>query len=168
VGLGQKSTLASTHGSDLNESRSLGRFVPVWAMLVAMVWPGEALAWTGQPLAYVTSSNGISVIDTGDNMIVDTIPNPASPTAVAPDGKYIYAFGPSTSDLVLNISVIDATEDKVVAAVPLDGSLVGAVAFQNPSAIAVTPDGSHIYVTTEFCPFPPLPVIRKLLISLFG
>jgi hypothetical protein len=38
--------------------------------LGAMAGPGEALAWTGQPLAYVTSSNGISVIDTGDNKVV--------------------------------------------------------------------------------------------------
>jgi YVTN family beta-propeller protein len=142
------------HFSDLSGGRSLRRFVPIWAMLAAMVWPGEALASTGQPFAYVTSSNGISVIDTGDNMIVDRIPGPASPTAVAPDGKYIYAFGPSTSDVVLNISVIDTANYKVVATIPLDGSLVGAVAFQNSSAIAVTPDGSHIYVTTEFCPFP--------------
>ncbi|HET9377945.1 MAG TPA: YncE family protein [Chthoniobacterales bacterium] len=112
------------------------------------------MAWTGQPLAYVTGSNGISVIDTGDNKVVDTILGPASSTAVAPDGKHVYALGPSTSDLVVNVSVIDATDDKIVATIPLDGSLVGAVAFQNPSAIAVTPDGSHVYATTEFCPFP--------------
>ena len=60
-----------------------------------MAWPGEALAWTGQPLAYVTSNAGISVIDTGDNEVVDTIPPFVSPVAVAPDGKHLYAFGPS-------------------------------------------------------------------------
>ena len=135
-------------------------------------WPGEALAWTGQPLVYVTSSDGISVIDTGDNRVVDTIPGLASPTAVAPDGKHVYAFGPNTSDLVFNISVIDATNDKVVATIPLDVSLVpgGVRLNENSSAIAVTPDGSNIYVTTGLCPFsrPGIVVIRKLLISLSG
>jgi Uncharacterized conserved protein len=140
--------------SNLNGSRSLRCVTVLWAILAALAWPSGTMARTGQPLAYVTSSNSISVIDTGDNNVVDTIFGPASPTAVAPDGKHVYAFGPSTSELVLNISEIDTTDDMVVATIPLDGSLVGAVAFQNPSAIAVTPDGSHVYVTTKFCPFP--------------
>jgi YVTN family beta-propeller protein len=48
------------------------------------------MAWTGQPLAYVTSSDGIIVIDTGNNKVVDTIPASPLPTAVAPDGKRLY------------------------------------------------------------------------------
>src|SRR6266446_286664 len=116
--------------SNLDGSRSLrgSCFAALWVMLAmglgALAWPGEVLAWTGQPLAYVTSSNGISVIDTGDNTVVDTILGPALPSAVTPDGRHVYAFGPSTSDFVFNISVIDATNDKVVATVPLDVSLV--------------------------------------------
>ena len=140
-------------------------FAALWGMLAmglgVMAWPGEALAWTGQPLVYVTGSDGISVIDTGDNEVVDTIPGFASPIApgfafpiaVAPDGKHVYAFGSATSDLVANISVIDATNDKVVATIPLDVSLVtgGVSLFGNSSAIAVTPDGRNIYVTTGLC-----------------
>jgi len=71
------------------------------------------------PLAYVTSTDGISVIDTGDNKIVDTIPS-CSTAAVTPDGKHVYAFGPNTSDFQFNIFVIDATNDKVVAKIPLE------------------------------------------------
>jgi YVTN family beta-propeller protein len=141
--------------SNLNRSRSLRAscFVALLAMS-AMTWPSGAMAWTGQPLAYVTSSDGIIVIDTGDNKVVDTIPASPLPTAVAPDGKRLYAFG-SASDLVANISVIDATDGTVVATVPLDVSLVGGVSLnQNSSAIAVTPDGKHVYVTTGLCPFP--------------
>jgi DNA-binding beta-propeller fold protein YncE len=131
--------------------------VALWGMLAmglgVMAWPGEALAWTGQPLAYVTSSDGISVIDTGDNRVVDTIPGIASRVAVAPDGKHIYAFGPATSDFVFNISVIDATNDTVVATIPLDVKQVdGGVSLNgNSSAIAVTPDGKRLVATTGLC-----------------
>jgi YVTN family beta-propeller protein len=116
-------------------------------------WPDQLMAWTGQPLAYVTSSNGISVIDTSENKVVDLIPGPSLPTAVAPNGKHVYAFGPSTSDLVFNISVIDARDDEVVATIPLDVALVatGISLNTSSSAISVTPNGKYLYVTTGLC-----------------
>jgi YVTN family beta-propeller protein len=126
-------------------------FAALWGMLAmglgVMAWPGEALAWTGQPLVYVTGSDGISVIDTGDNEVVDTIPVFAT-AAVTPDGKRVYALG-GTSD----ISVIDTTNDKVVATIPLDVALVqdGVSLNGNSSAIAVTPDGKYVYATTGLC-----------------
>ena len=73
---------------------------------------------------------------------------------MAPDGKHVYAFGPNTSEVILNISVINTANDEVVATIPLDGTLADTVAFQNPTTLAMTPDGRHLYVTTEFCPFP--------------
>jgi YVTN family beta-propeller protein len=158
-GIGREAKVSSYSSNHLKRSRSLraNRFAALWAMVAtglgAMAGRGEALPWTGQPLAYVTSSNGISVIDTGDNQVVDTIPGPALPTAVAPDGKHVYAFGPSNSDLVFNISVIDASDDEVVATIPLDVALVstGVSLNENSSAIAVTPDGKQLYVTTGLC-----------------
>jgi YVTN family beta-propeller protein len=129
----------------------------LWTILAislgVMAGTGQALAWTGQPLAYVTSSGGISVIDTGDNKVVDKIPGPGFPAAVSPDGKHVYTFGPSTSNLVFNISVIDTTDDKAVATIPLDVNLVptGVELNENSSAIAVTPDGKHVYATTGLC-----------------
>jgi YVTN family beta-propeller protein len=146
-----------------NRSSKANRLGIQWAILAmglgAMAWPGEARAWTGQPLAYVTSSAGISVIDTGDNKVVATIHASSSSVAVAPDGKHIYVFGPSTSDFVFNISVIDATNGSVVATVPLDVSLIpdGRTLNENSGAIAVTPDGKHIYATTGICPIFDFP-----------
>jgi DNA-binding beta-propeller fold protein YncE len=98
-GIAREADVSTYPSNNFNRSRSLSVncFAALRAMLAiglgAMAWPGETLAWTGQPLAYVTSSNGISVIDTGDNKVVNTIPGPALPTAVAPDGKHLYAFG---------------------------------------------------------------------------
>ena len=104
-----------------NESRALrarGLAGPVLAIgLSAAAWSGEALALTGQPLAYVTNnaSNNISVIDTGDNTVVDTIPVGTNTygVAVAPDGKHVYV-GSQTND----VSVIDTRTNKVVATDP--------------------------------------------------
>jgi YVTN family beta-propeller protein len=145
--------------SNLKGRRGLKvRFSPaLWAILAiglgAIARPGEGLAWTGKPLVYVTGSDGISVIDTGDNKVVDTILGPAFPAAVTPDGKHLYTFGPRTSDLVFNISVIDTADDQVVATVPLDVALVqgGVELNENSSAIAITPDGKQVYVTTGLC-----------------
>jgi YVTN family beta-propeller protein len=154
----QSSNLSGNRSSNANR---LGVQSAIVAMsMVAIAWPGEARAWRGQPLAYVTGSAGISVIDTGDNKVVDTIHTSSSSVAVAPDGKHIYVFGPSTSDLVFNISVIDTSDDSVVATIPLDVSLLSQdvrTLNENSSAIAVTPDGKHIYATTGICPLNNFP-----------
>ena len=154
--------------SHLKANRSLWQssFAALWAVMMAMglgiiAWPGQAQAWTGQPLAYVTSKDGISVIDTGDNKIVDTIPF-CSTAAVTPDGKHVYAFAPSTSDFVLNIFVIDATNDKVVATIPLDVTRVsgGESLNERSKATAITPDGKYVYVTTGLCSSASFDCIR--------
>jgi YVTN family beta-propeller protein len=134
-------------------NRQIGRCAILALGLSLAAWPDKVIGWTEQSLAYVTSSNGISVIDTGENKVVDLIPGPSLPTAVAPNGKLVYAFGPSTSDLVFNISVIDARDDQIVATIPLDVSLVatGVSLNTNSSTIAVTPNGKHLYVTTGLC-----------------
>jgi YVTN family beta-propeller protein len=138
---------------EVQTNRQIGRCAILALGLSLAAWPDKVIGWTAQSLVYVTSSNGISVIDTSENKVVDLIPGPSLPTAVSPNGKHVYAFGPSTSDLVFNISVIDARDDEVVATIPLDVALVstGVSLNTNSSAIAVTPNGKHLYVTTGLC-----------------
>jgi YVTN family beta-propeller protein len=107
------------------------------AGLGAIAWSSEAMALTGQPLAYVANSGGtVSVIDTGDNTVVDTIQlgNGPSGVAVTPDGKRVY--------VVLNnsgsVSVIDTASNLVVGnPIPVGSS---------PQNVAMAPDGKRIYV----------------------
>lgn len=125
-------------------SRALGArwFATPWAVLVmgpgALAWPATTLAWTGQPLAYVANfaSNSISVVDTGDNTVVDTIGvgNGPEGIAVAPDGKHVYVTVSTDNDL----SVIDTTTNKVVGTPIPVGTL--------PVNVAVTPDGKRAFV----------------------
>jgi hypothetical protein len=86
---------------------------------------GQAMAWTGQPLVYATTVNGISVIDTGSNALLGTIPC-CGGAAVAPDGKLVFAVNNINSSTVITVSVIDANSNGVVATIPLDASVAGA------------------------------------------
>jgi YVTN family beta-propeller protein len=108
-------------------------------MLVMGLWATKrGMARTGQPLAYVTGSDAVSVIDTGNNAVVATILlKGAQLVAIAPDGKHAYVTT-LINGLVVSggISVIDTTANDVVATIPL-GELV--------SGIAITPDGSRVY-----------------------
>jgi DNA-binding beta-propeller fold protein YncE len=102
-------------------------------------------------LAYATTVNGISVIDTGSNALLGTIPC-CGGAAVAPDGKLVYAVNNSNSSTVISISVIDANSNGVVATIPLDASLADASSLGAGGPIAITPDGKQIYVAAVICP----------------
>jgi YVTN family beta-propeller protein len=88
------------------------------------------------------------VIDTATNMVVATVPvgNVPSGVAITPDGTHVYVANsnpgtlgtPGTPGTPGTVSVIAAASNTVVATVG-----VGA----NPSGVAVTPDGTHVYVT---------------------
>ena len=135
-------------GINCNGSRALTGwgFVALWAMLMAglgaIAWSSEAMALTGQPLAYVANqydgTNGsVSVIDTGNNTVVDTIQliGNCAGIAVAPDGRHIYVADP-LSQTVQVIETVNET-NRLVATVLLSGS---------PTYVAVTPDGKRVYV----------------------
>ena len=90
----------------------------------------------GQTVAYVPNqnSNSVSVIDTGTNAVVATIPMaPPQGVAITPSGAFAYV----TNYLANTVSVIDTATNTVVAVIP-----VGA----EPLFLAITPDGAHAYV----------------------
>lgn len=83
-------------------------------------------------------AQALSVIDTGNNDTVATIPDISSPQgmAVGPDGRHLYVTDLMTDTL----SVIDTTTNTVIGTV--------AVGSQ-PNEVAVAPDGRHVYVTNS-------------------
>jgi YVTN family beta-propeller protein len=124
------------------------------------VYPGFVAVAPDGGQVYVTNgaSNTVSVIDTATNAVVTTIPVGSSPAgiAIAPDGGFVYvtnvgsntvsviqretpsiAPGPVDHDVVRGGSGDDTTIN-VVATIPV-GS--------RPWGVAVTPDGSHVFVT---------------------
>jgi hypothetical protein len=144
--------------------------VALWGLLAmglgVMVWPGEALAWTGQPLAYVTSSDGISVIDTEDNRVVDTIPGNGDQSlndgsraiAANPDGSTIFVitgycpfpfFACHPEAVYYAFWVIDTATHEVVST-SFDKGITEGIAF--------TPDGQQTYLA-NFDPYTALPQV---------
>jgi YVTN family beta-propeller protein/VCBS repeat-containing protein len=87
--------------------------------------------------AYVANSgsNSVTVIDTVNNVVLQTIPLLSSPTALAitPNGKRLYVTGSQAG----RVWVIDTATNTVVRSIR-----VGA----GPTGIAVSPSGSRVYV----------------------
>jgi YVTN family beta-propeller protein len=109
-----------------------------------LVLPGAAMAWTGQPLAYVgTSNNTVTVIDTGDNKVVDKVPVSISPSfiAVTPDAKHAYVAGGDSLDQNGGVAVIETLNqtDTVVTTIPVQ---------YVPQGIVASPDGARVYVVS--------------------
>jgi YVTN family beta-propeller protein len=93
--------------------------------------------------AYVanTCDNTVTVIDTGTNTVVATIPVDPKPVGVAitPDGTRAYV----TSAGGTSVSVIATATNTVVATIPVDA------AYADPNygaGVAITPDGNRAYV----------------------
>jgi YVTN family beta-propeller protein len=110
-----------------------------WSQLLILCWfaMGATLA-EAQPFAYVSNftSNNVSVIDTSDNSVVDTVPVGSGPigVAVTPDGAFAYVANRKSN----YVSVIDTSDNSVVDTVTVESAPIG---------VAVTPDGAFAYVT---------------------
>jgi YVTN family beta-propeller protein len=112
------------------------RWQAAWA-LAAFILLFHPHATQAQPFAYVTNqtSNTVSVINTGTNTVVATVPVGGGPQSVAitPNGglAYVVNYFPD------NISIINTASNTEVATAP---------AGSDPIDIAITPNGSFAYV----------------------
>ncbi|MBP2365571.1 Hsp70 family protein [Pseudonocardia parietis] len=93
-------------------------------------------------LAYVANraAGVVTVIDTSVDRVTATIEVPAGPPqylAFAPDGAHVYVSVFDEARTIAAVAVLDTTTNSVVATVPVQ---------TRPFALAVTPDGSKVYV----------------------
>jgi YVTN family beta-propeller protein len=102
----------------------------------------------------LTSSNTVQVIDAARNTVSATIPVGAPTTfprseAVSPDGSKVYVTSapfptPLGSPGLAIVSVIDTATNTVIATIP-----VGDQHTLQPGGVAVTRDGSKVYVAVD-------------------
>lgn len=91
-------------------------------------------------LAYVTTANAVTVIDTSTNSVITTIPTTepgdyAVLIAITPDGKFAYV-----TNLYGTVAVIDTCTNTVVDTIKVGFCPIG---------IAITPNGRYAYVANS-------------------
>lgn len=93
--------------------------------------PDAKQVWAG-----LNGDNGIDVIDTATNKVIDRVKLGGRPYRVAftPDGKFVFATMTASKEL----AVIDAATRKEVKRIKVDGA---------PLGITFTPDGKTAFVT---------------------
>jgi len=104
---------------------------------------GLALSPDGSTL-YVPVLKGVDVINTATNTLTSTITLPGNQNygdAISPDGSRLYVTGGPINIGV--VYVVDLTTDKVVAHAP---------AKSLAEAIAISPDGSQVYLASLLAP----------------
>jgi YVTN family beta-propeller protein len=126
-------------GTSYQLHRTIGQHLSVVLLLLLSTGIGlDTATVQAQTPAYVTNngSNTVSVIDTGNNTVVATIPVGFLPfgIAITPDGTRAYAANESSN----TVSVIDTATNTVIATIPVG---------QTPFGVAITPDGTRAYVT---------------------
>jgi 40-residue YVTN family beta-propeller repeat/40-residue YVTN family beta-propeller repeat len=90
--------------------------------------------------AYVTDDRSLFAIDTMNNNVVAAVQFDSPPVGVATDGKRVYVPNAAQQAGAMNLRVVDASTNAVVATAPLNGSADG---------IALTPDGTRLYLSTS-------------------
>jgi YVTN family beta-propeller protein len=124
--------------------------------------PGRAGDATNKVYVANAGSNNVSVVDAATNKVIATIPVGLQPIGVAvspvqrkrederergdgggrerePEGGKVYVV----NELSNSVSVIDAATNTVIATIPVG---------TQPAGVAVSPDGSRVYVTNANSP----------------
>jgi len=109
---------------------------------------------------YVTAFNTVFVIDTSTNTVIATIPDRFGFTyaAITPDGKQIYV----THAFILEthtITVFDTATNTLAA------TILVPIRDQNPTGIAIAPDGARAYVATRFGGMPVIDTATNFLLA---
>jgi YVTN family beta-propeller protein len=134
-------SLASVEVID-TASNSLTATISIGNVLSALL-SGIAISPDGTRV-YVSNNDGgqIWAIDTASKQVVATISTAVLGfvgVSISPDGSRLYAASVGNPSAV---DVVDTKTNAVVTSIALPGSDV-------PTRIALTPDGSHVYVTGE-------------------
>jgi YVTN family beta-propeller protein len=108
-----------------------------------------ALTHDGSKLYVVNFEKNVFVVDTETNTVVATLPLKGWPMriAITPDGMYAYlavsrSSGSTSSGGLNRVEVIDISTNSIFTTIPING-----VNDYGPTGIAITPDGSEVYVT---------------------
>lgn len=127
--------------------RTFFRLVIVTAVSLGTVL--LAAAGQAQTHAYVANSadNSVSVVDTGTNSVITTIPVGSFPNGVAvtPDGTRAYVINENSN----SVSVIDTATNTVISDISVAGPSVTFHPLTYPNGVAITPDGTRAYVTVN-------------------
>lgn len=95
--------------------------------------------------AYVSTDDGVAVIDPATDTVITTIPSPAfAVLAVSPDGSRAYIASTETAGGAIG-TVVDTATDGVVARVPIGR----AGRLNYPLAATVSADGQRVLVVSQ-------------------
>ncbi len=141
VGSGNGTTLRTV---DLLTNAIVGSPITVGLAPAAMaITPDGAFVYVANYVDGNPGTGTISVIQTSNNTVVDTIPGFSGPfgIAITPNGNYAYVtnFGSNNFSPTGNtVSVVNLHTNTVIATINLG---------IQPAGVAITPDGSLVYVS---------------------
>jgi YVTN family beta-propeller protein len=158
---------------------ALNRLAPFVIAAAAMVLASGVASAGPKAYVGNFADNTVSVIDTADNKVVATVPVATGPhgMAISPDGRSVYVTGDGSSSMSIIDTASDKVaktidvgktpnglaltpdgklllvavygEDRVAFLDTATQAVVGSVAVAKPHTVAVSPDGSLAYVTSQ-------------------